>query len=384
VATVADRWAAETLAELQAQGLLRALEPLDTPQGAVVRVAGQRLVNFASNDYLGLAADPGLRTLAAEAALRWGVGAGASRLVVGELPPHASLEAALAQLEGTEAALVFSSGYAANVGAVGALVGEGDAVFSDALNHASLVDGCRLSRARTLVYRHRDVAHLADLLAATSARRKLVVTDAVFSMDGDLAPLRELDALCREAGAALLVDEAHATGVLGPRGAGACAALQVRPDVRVGTLSKALGTSGAWVGGSAALKALLVNRARPFIYSTGLPPAACATAEAAVQRLEADGGARDRLWSNIRMLAAGLTALGWDAAGQSAIFSLPLGSPARALEAAARLRRAGLLVKAIRPPTVPEGTSRLRLAVSSAHTGAELEALLAALRELRG
>jgi 8-amino-7-oxononanoate synthase len=380
VAGLVDAWAQETLGTLEAEGLLRSLEPLDGPQGVRVSVRGVGLINFASNDYLGLAFDPHLRAVAAEAVQRWGTGAGASRLVVGELPPHASLEAALARFEGTGAALLFSSGYAANLGAVGALVEAGDAVFSDALNHASLVDACRLSRARVVVYRHRDLAHLAERLEATPARRRLVVTDAVFSMDGHVAPLRELAALCREAGAALLVDEAHATGVLGPRGAGACAALQVHPDVRVGTLSKALGSAGAWVGGSVALKALLVNRARSFVFSTGLPPAACVTGEAAVLRLETDREPGKRLWDNIRALAHGLTALGWEAPGHSAIFSLPFGTPARAVEASAALRRAGLLVKAIRPPTVPEGTSRLRLAVSAAHAPADLAALLDALR----
>jgi 8-amino-7-oxononanoate synthase len=378
----ADRWARETLAGLEARHLRRHLEPLETPQGPRVRVGGAELTNFASNDYLGLAADPALKAVAAEAVARWGVGSGASRLVVGELPPHAELEDALARFEGTEAALVFSSGYAANAGTIGALVGPGDAVFSDERNHASLVDGCRLSRARVVVYRHGDPDHLGTLLAATAGRRKLVVTDGVFSMDGDLAPLRELGARCEAAGAALLVDEAHATGVLGARGTGACEALEARADVRVGTLSKALGTSGAWVGGSSAVKALLLNRARSFVYSTGLPPAACVTAMAAVARVASDPAPRERLWRNVRHLAAGLTALGWEAPGRSAIFSLPLGTPERALAAAASLRRQGLLVKAIRPPTVPEGTSRLRVAVSAGHTLPELDALLAALRAL--
>jgi 8-amino-7-oxononanoate synthase len=379
---VVDAWARQTLDELEARDLRRRLEPLETPQGPHVRIGGRELVNFASNDYLGLAGDGALREVAAAAALDWGTGAGASRLVVGELPPHAALEAELARFEGTQAALLFSSGYAANVGTVPALVGEGDAVFSDALNHASLVDGCRLSRARVLVYRHGDAAHLGELLAATPARRRLVVTDTVFSMDGDVAPLRELERRCRQAGAALLVDEAHATGVLGARGTGACEALDVRPDVKVGTLSKALGAAGAWVAGSAALRELLVNRARSFVFSTGPPPAACETSRAALRRLEADTELRARLEAHRRRLAQGLQALGWAVADSSAIFSLVLGAPARALAAAARLREQGLLVKAIRPPTVPEGTSRLRLAVSAAHTDHDLGRLLAGLKDL--
>ncbi|NPD27327.1 8-amino-7-oxononanoate synthase [Corallococcus exiguus] len=381
---VADRWAREDLEALSAKGLRRVLEPLDSPQGAEVRVGDGRLVNFSSNDYLGLAASPAVRAAAASALERYGVGTGASRLVVGDMVPHQRLEARLARFERAEAVRLFNSGYAANTGILPALVGPGDAVFSDALNHASLVDGCRLSRARVVVYPHSDVAALTRALAETPARRKLVVTDSVFSMDGDVAPLRELVTACEAHGAALMVDEAHATGVLGARGAGLCEALGVedRVDLRMGTLSKALGGLGAYVATSRAVADLLVSRARPFVYSTALPAALCAAAECAVDLVEHDPAPRERLWGHIHRFTDGLRALGLPAEPRSAIFPVILGEPSRALDAAKRLREAGLLVKAIRPPTVPDGTSRLRFCLSAAHTTGHIDLALEALRRV--
>ncbi|MBN8469577.1 8-amino-7-oxononanoate synthase [Corallococcus exiguus] len=381
---VADRWAREDLEALSAKGLRRVLEPLDSPQGAEVRLGDARLVNFSSNDYLGLAASPAVRAAAASALERYGVGTGASRLVVGDMVPHQRLEARLARFERAEAVRLFNSGYAANTGILPALVGPGDAVFSDALNHASLVDGCRLSRARVVVYPHSDVAALTRALAETPARRKLVVTDSVFSMDGDVAPLRELVAACEAHGAALMVDEAHATGVLGARGAGLCEALGVeaRVDLRMGTLSKALGGLGAYVATSRAVADLLVSRARPFVYSTALPAALCAAAECAVDLVEHDPAPRERLWGHIHRFTEGLRALGLPAEPRSAIFPVILGEPTRALDAAKRLREEGLLVKAIRPPTVPEGTSRLRFCLSAAHTTGHIDLALESLRRM--
>ncbi|RKI38208.1 8-amino-7-oxononanoate synthase [Corallococcus sp. AB004] len=381
---VADRWAREDLEALSAKGLRRVLEPLDSPQGAEVRVGDERLVNFSSNDYLGLAASPAVRAAAASALERYGVGTGASRLVVGDMVPHQRLEARLARFERAEAVRLFNSGYAANTGILPALVGPGDAVFSDVLNHASLVDGCRLSRARVVVYPHSDVAALTRALAETPARRKLVVTDSVFSMDGDVAPLRELVVACEAHGAALMVDEAHATGVLGARGAGLCEALGVedRVDLRMGTLSKALGGLGAYVATSRAVADLLVSRARPFVYSTALPAALCAAAECAVDLVEHDPAPRERLWGHIHRFTDGLRALGLPAEPRSAIFPVILGEPSRALDAAKRLREAGLLVKAIRPPTVPDGTSRLRFCLSAAHTTGHIDLALEVLRRV--
>jgi 8-amino-7-oxononanoate synthase len=342
------------------------------------------MINFCSNDYLGLASSPTLRAAAMAALERQGVGTGASRVVVGDTSAHQSLEARLAAFERSEAVLLFNTGFAANTGTIPALVGSGDAVFSDALNHASLVDGCRLSRARVVVYPHADAEALARALAETPARRKLVVTDTVFSMDGDVAPLRELLAACREHGAALMVDEAHATGVLGVRGAGLCEelGLEAEVDLRVGTLSKALGCLGGYVATSRAVADLLLNRARPFVFSTSLPAALCAAAEAALEVVQGDDALRARLWRNIHRFAKGLRALGLPAEPRSAIFPVILGDPERALEAARRCRERGLLVKAIRPPTVPEGTSRLRFCLSAAHTEGHIDLALEVLRQL--
>ncbi|HEX8706246.1 MAG TPA: aminotransferase class I/II-fold pyridoxal phosphate-dependent enzyme, partial [Myxococcaceae bacterium] len=285
---MATAWAREELQALASRGLRRFLEPVESVRGALVRVGGETLINFSSNDYLGLATSPTVRSATLDALERYGMGSGASRVVVGDTHAHQRLEARLAAFERAEAVLLFSSGFAANSGIIPALVGSGDAVFSDALNHASIVDGCRLSRARVVVYPHADAEALARALAETPARRKLVVTDTVFSMDGDHAPLRELVAACREHGAALMVDEAHATGVLGHRGAGLCEelGLEAEVDLRMGTLSKALGGLGAYVATSRAVADLLLNRARPFVYSTSLPAALCAAAEAAVDAVE--------------------------------------------------------------------------------------------------
>lgn len=381
---IAARWAREELEAITHRGHLRALEPLRSPQGPEVVIAGQRLVSFSSNDYLGLAADPRQARAAARALESRGTGAGASRLVVGDTDAHHALERAAAELMGAEAALLFNSGYAANLGILQSLCGPEDAIFSDALNHASLVDGCRLSRARTVVYPHADLEALDGLLASTGARRKLVCTDAVFSMDGDWAPLRGLVELCRRHGAALVADEAHALGVLGKNGRGLSEELGVEAevDVRMATLGKALGSFGAFAAGSAEVVELLLNRARPFVFSTALPPPVCAAGEEAISVVRAQPSLREALWRNIRRMADGLKALGVPAEPRSAIFPLVLGAPERALEVAAQLRARGVLVKPIRPPTVPEGTSRLRFAVTAAHSEAQIDRALEALAGL--
>ncbi len=370
---LADSWAKEALAVLEVQQLRRQLEPLQSPQGPRVCVAGRAYVNFSSNDYLGLANDPEVVEAGRAALSRHGVGAGASRLVVGDSEAHHALEAALADFEGTEAALLFNSGYAANVGVLTALFGPGDVVFSDALNHASLIDGCRLCRAQVVVYRHRDVEHLEALLRAHPGRRRAVVTDSVFSMDGDRAPLKAIAALCEQHGAALMVDEAHGTGVLGATGRGLCELEGVEADLHVGTMSKALGGFGAYVCCTAAVRELLFNRARSLVFSTALPPAVCASALVALQKLK-DASRRARLHARIEQVATGL-----GLAADSAVFSVVLGAPEVAMAVSARLREQGLLVKAIRPPTVPEGTSRLRISVSAAHSEEDVTLLLSSL-----
>jgi 8-amino-7-oxononanoate synthase len=376
-------WIPGELAALEAKGLRRRLEPMEGAQGAIVSLGGRELVNLCSNDYLGLAADPRVRHAAADAARRDGAGAGAARLVVGDLAIHHRLEERLARMKGTASALLFSSGYHVNAGVVGALVGPGDAVFSDEWNHASIIDGCRLSRADVHVYRHRDVEGLAALLAASRARRKLVVTDAVFGMDGDAAPLREIVEACERHGAMLYLDEAHSTGVLGETGAGLAEALGLtdRVDVLMGTLGKALGSFGAFVAGSRPLTDWLVSRARTFVFTTALPPASCGAALAALDILEVEPERRARLDSLSVRMKAGLEALGFPMQGVVApIFPVVLGEEGRALEASRLLRERGYHVKAIRPPTVPRGTSRLRVSLTASHTPEQVDGFLAALK----
>jgi 8-amino-7-oxononanoate synthase len=381
---VAQAWAQEDLAQLDARGHRRTLEPLTSPQGPEITLGTARLVNFSSNDYLGLAADPRLGEAAAQAVGRHGMGSGASRLVVGDSLPHAALEAALARFMGADAALLFNAGYAANVGVLSSLVGPGDVIFSDALNHASLIDGCRLSRAQVVVYPHGDVATLDALLGSHPGRRRGVCTDAVFSMDGDAAPLRELVEVCGRHGAALVVDEAHAVGVFGNGGAGLCEALGVaaQVDLRVGTLGKALGGFGAFAVGASSLRELFIHRARSLVFSTALPPSVSAAAERALQIVEAEPARRERLWRNIHRFAEGLRRLGVQAHPRSPIFPVVLGDARAAVEASAFLRARGVLAKPIRPPTVPEGTSRLRFALSAGHTDPHLELALDALGAL--
>lgn len=377
-----DDSARSELAALQARGIRRSLEAQATRTGAEIELRpGERLLNFSSNDYLGLAGHPAIAAALAEGAARWGTGAGASRFVTGDFAPHRSLEEELARFEGTAQAVLFNSGYAANCGLLPALAGPGDLILSDELNHASLIDGCRLSRARVDVIAHADLgAFEAALRRRPGARRTLVVTDSIFSMDGDRAPLAELSQLCERHGAALLVDEAHATGVFGPRGEGLCHALGVAPDLRMATLSKAAGCVGAYVASTSAVCELLLNRARPLVFSTALPPALSCAALVAVRLLQDAAKERAQLWRNVARFAAGLRALGYAATEASPIFPIVLGSPERAVSVAAGLRARGVLIKAIRPPTVPEGTSRLRVALSAAHTDAHVDEALSALR----
>lgn len=362
-----NAWASGELDALRA--LHRFREPVafdgDGPDGMV---RGRRVISFASNDYLGLAAHPKVRAAAIAAIERFGTGAMASRLIVGTRSLHRNLESQLAQWKRTENALVFSSGYAANLGVLTTL-GERDVtLFSDELNHASIIDGCRLSKASTQVYRHLDLEHLGTLLRQT-AGRKIVVTESVFSMDGDSAPLPALAQLCVQYGALLVLDEAHA--VLGPK----LTSLRDLQVLHVGTLSKTLGSLGGFVAGSSHLIELLINRARTFIFTTGLSPADTAAALAALQVCESEEGdrLRARLRSLIDMLRPG---------HPSAIVPIILGEDSAALAAAAHLRELGIHVPAIRPPTVPKGTSRLRVALSASHSAAMVATLRDALEKL--
>lgn len=382
-------WIDRELAELERSGLRRRLATRQGPQSGRVAVDGRELVNFGSNDYLALAADPRLATAAAEAADREGWGSGASPLISGRSTAHQRLEARLAEFEETEAALVFPSGYAANTGTVAALVGPGDVVYTDRKNHASLLDGCRLSRADVRVYPHADCRRLAEMLdrSAGKHRRRLIVSDGLFSMDGDLAPLGELAELAGRHGAMLMVDEAHATGVFGPNGRGACEHLGVedRVHVRVGTLSKALGSAGGFVAGSRRLIEWLSNRARPYVFSTAGPAAVAAAATAALGIVGQEPWRRQSLRTRARQLREGLSEQGWDVArSDSQIVPVMVGHPDRAVELAAALGRRGSFVPAIRPPTVPQGESCLRLSVTCGHSAEIVAELLKKMRALRG
>jgi glycine C-acetyltransferase/8-amino-7-oxononanoate synthase len=376
---------AEELDGLRREGLYRELRVIDSPQGPQVTVDGAPALLFCSNDYLGLAGHRALREAAAEAALQWGAGAGASRLVSGNMTIHEQLERELAEFKGHDSCLLFGSGYLANMGVISALAGQGDLVLSDALNHASIIDGCRLARADTVVYAHRDLDQLAAGLERAGARRKLVVTDAVFSMDGDLAPLLEIVALARRHGAALIVDEAHATGVLGPGGRGLVAALglQQEVDVVVGTLGKALGSYGAFVCCRPELAELLVNRARSLIFSTALPPPSVAAALAAVRLVREQPEIVERVRSNARLLRAELAGRGFEVSdGETPIVPLIAGGATAALAACEAALARGVFAQAIRPPTVPPGTSRLRLTTTAAHQPEQIRLAAEVLAEV--
>ena len=365
----------ERLDELKELGLYRRMRMISGPQGPRVVLDGKPVLLLCSNNYLGLADHPRVREAAADAAMRWGVGAGASRLVSGTMTIHRRLEERLAAFEHGEAALLFGSGYLANVGVVTALAGSGTVVFSDELNHASIVDGCRLAKADTFVYQHADVEHLAWGLRKAEGRGSVIVTDAVFSMDGDVAPLQEIVELARLHDVRVVVDEAHGTGCMGPGGRGAVheAGLEGEVDVVVGTLGKALGAYGAYVVCEQAMAQLLVNTARPFIFSTAPPPPAAAGALAALGLLEEQPHRIDKLQANADVLRDELAKEGFSVAGSTTqIVPLVVGDARVAMRICELAIEQGVFAQAIRPPTVPEGTSRLRLAVMASHTKAEL------------
>jgi glycine C-acetyltransferase/8-amino-7-oxononanoate synthase len=375
----------EHLHRLEAQHQLRRLCLVESPPGCVVTVGGRPVILMASNNYLGLATHPRLKRAAMAATEQYGVGAGASRLVSGTFPPHQELESALAKFKDTEAALVFGSGYLANLGLIPTLIGSDGLILADRLCHASVIDGCRLSGAEFRVYRHRDVSQLEALLARrSSGRDTLIVTDGVFSMDGDLAPLPDLVTLAERHGARLLVDDAHGTGVMGNHGRGTLEhfGLEDRVPFHMGTLSKALGACGAYVAGPDGLIRYLVNSARSFIYTTAPPPGTAAASVAALEILRTEPERRTRLWVNRHHLHDGLTAMGYRLAeSQSPIIPVLIGDAEKALALADRLLALGVYAPAIRPPTVPKGTSRIRTTVTSEHTRDQLDQVLAAFRQ---
>jgi 8-amino-7-oxononanoate synthase len=369
----------ETLGEIARAGRERSLRAVTPLAGMRVSVGVREAVDFCSNDYLGLARDARVREAAARAARELGAGSGSARLITGTRDIHLALEDELAALVGAEGTLLFGAGYLAGVGILPALAGPGDVVFSDALNHACLIDGCRLSRAEVVVLPHRDTDALEDRLRAASGfRRRVVVTESVFSMDGDRAPLARLADLCDRHDALLVVDEAHAIGVVGDGGLARDLGLAGRIDVVLGTLGKALGAYGAFAAGSRPMVRFLMHRARPFLFQTALPPPTVAAARASLSVMREDPSLRARLTANADRLRA---ALGFRDHG-SAIFPIVLGDEADAMAASARLLEVGFLVQGIRPPTVPPGTSRLRVTVSAAHEPSEIDGLAAALARI--
>ena len=372
------------LDELAARHLTRRLTPLHSGVGPVVEMAGRQILLFASNDYLGLAMHPEVIQAAVEATQRFGAGAGAARLVSGSLPPHQELDTALAQFKGTEAALTYGSGYLANIGTIPALIGRGGLILADRLCHASLIDGCRLSAADFRIYHHNDTDHLQSLLAARrQPRRTLIVTDGLFSMDGDLAPLPALNRLAQEYEADLYIDDAHGTGVMGPHGRGSVEhfGLEAQIPLQMGTLGKAFGSSGAYIAGPSTLIQYLMNTSRSFIFTTAPPPSSAAAVTAALRIIQREPERRARLWANRERLFTGLTQMGFNLSPSvSPIIPILVGSAETALLFAEHLFAEGLYAPAIRPPTVPDATSRIRVTVTSEHHSSHIDQALAAFQ----
>ena len=376
-------FAEEELKALRADNRYRFLRRVESSQAERVVLDGRPVVLFCSNNYLGLANHPAVKTAAMEAIEQYGCGSGASRLISGNMRLHEDLEDRIAHFKVYPACLLFNSGYAANVGILSSVMGEEDVIYSDALNHASIIDGCRLSRARVEIYRHRDPDHLETLLRRSSGyRRKLIVTDSLFSMDGDLAPLSDLALLARRYECLLMVDEAHATGVLGLHGRGAAEHFGVEEavDISMGTLGKALGSFGAFAALSPTLREFLVNRARSLIYSTSLPPPVLASALKALEIVEKEPARRERLLENARLFAEGIQALGFSRPDPvTPIQRFILGEEQRTMALCEQLLKEGIYAQGIRPPTVPAGTSRIRFSLMATHTRDDIRTALVAL-----
>lgn len=377
----------QELQDLRTHDLFRAPLEIESAQGPRVVIDGKERLLFCSNNYLGLANHPALKDLARVALDTFGCGTAASRLISGNMSIHKELETRLARFLGTDSALSFPTGYMANLGVIPVLVGPKDIIFSDQLNHRSIIDACRLSRAKTVVYRHCDTDHLAELLSTeTDYRRKLIVTDGLFSMDGDLAPLPELVTLSRDHNTILMVDDAHGTGVLGPGGRGIHEHFGITEgiDVLMTAGSKALGTFGGFIAGSRALTDLLINRSPSFIYTTALSPDTCAATLAALDLVEEDPSYRERLLSNVNTVTRELTSLGFDIMNsRSQIIPVLVGDAGRTMDISRRLFDQGIFLSGIRPPTVPQGESRLRLTLMSNHSEDDISRLLEAMAGVR-
>jgi predicted pyridoxal phosphate-dependent acyltransferase len=376
----------DRLESLREAGLYRTLRSLEGPQSATTIIDGKGIVQLSSNNYLGLANHPRLKAAAKESIDKYGSGAGASRLICGNLELNSKLEGKIAKLKKKESALLFSTGYMANIGIISALMGEGDVILSDKFNHASIIDGCRMSRAQTMVYPHRDMDALEKLLKESrQSKHRLIVTDGIFSMDGDIVPLPALVSLAKRYECMVMVDDAHATGVLGAHGGGTGEhfVLEDKIDISMGTLGKALGGFGAFIAGSHRMREFLINKARPFIFTTGLPPAVIASGIAALELLEEEPEIRIRLWENVNFFKKKIEELGFDTLQSEAqIIPILVGDTSLTMRMGEMLLEEGVFIQGIRPPTVPQGSSRLRITLMATHTRRELEFALDAIEKV--
>ena len=373
-----DEWLSQRIEKTKEAGLYRELRTMNTAPLPEMLIDGQRQIVFSSNNYLGLANDQRLVDAAETILHEFGVGSSGSRLTTGHTDWHQKLEEKIAHFKQTEAALLFSSGFLANVGVLSSLPEKGDVILSDQLNHASIIDGCRLSKADTVVYNHIDMNDLEKKLKETvSYKRRFIVTDGVFSMDGTIAPLDQIILIAKQYDAYVIVDDAHATGVLGEKGRGTSEYFGVYPDVVIGTLSKAIGTEGGFVAGSKVLIDFLLNHARTFIFQTAMPPSICAASHAALEIIEESNEKRQLLFSNVKRVKNSLEEMGYIVKGDlTPIIPVIIGDPQDAVIFAKKLQENGIYAPAIRPPTVPNGESRIRLTVTSAHGSKEIDYLL--------
>ncbi len=375
-------WLSRELAEIKNKGLHRRLNTIESAQTPRIIKNGRELILLSSNNYLGLTNHPRVKKAAIEAIEEYGTGAGGSRLTTGNTDLYNSLEEKIAQFKAAEDAIVFATGYMANLGTISAIVGKGDLILSDGLNHASIIDGCRQSRAEVKVYPHRDVVGLEKLLMGSRHSKKLIVTDGVFSMDGDIAPLPEIVEIAEKYGAMVMVDDAHATGVLGRHRRGTADYFDIEVDINMGTLSKALASTGGYIAGSSELIDFLRNRARSFIFSTALPPPAVAAAKAAIDCVMEEDPAK-KLWQNIEIYRSGLLDLGLPTSSETQIIPIMIGESRKTLDAAAELERLGVFALGIRPPTVPDGKGRIRTSLMASHSENDIRQALCAIGEIK-
>jgi len=375
-------WLNQELADIKNKGLYRRLNTIESAQTPRVIKDGRELILLCSNNYLGLTDHPKVKKAAIDAVAQYGTGAGGSRLTGGNTDLYDRLEEKIAQFKGTEAAIVFSTGYMANTGTIAAMMNKGDLIISDELNHASIIDGCRLSRAEVKVYSHKDTSCLGKILSESKCNKKLIITDGVFSMDGDIAPLPEIVEIAHEYDAMVMVDEAHATGILGKHCRGTADHFNVEVDINMGTLSKALASFGGYIAGSSELIDYLRNRARSFIFSSTPPPPAAAAAIAAIEVIEKEKPTK-QLWKNVEIYKKALIEMGFSISSQTQIIPLLIGDTQKTLEVADELERLGVYTIGIRPPTVPKGQGRIRTSLMATHSQKDIEKGLDAIRAVK-